>query len=208
MAGTISNISNTYYDFGIPGQEQYQKMISDINMRNNVWSAEQAQKQMDFQERMSSTSHQREVADLRAAGLNPILSAQSGASTPSGAQGGTDESGANAMTNFLGSMVSAMTSMENQRVAAQAQLASASMYTSMSKLIAELNNAHDSDMRAKYPSNMYQLISAVGNMLGGSGSNTGITGFTNPADGLKKWIVDLFRGSGSGSGFSHAGGRF
>jgi len=49
------------------------------------FNANQADKNRDFQADMSDTMHQREVADLRAAGLNPILSANAGASTPGGA---------------------------------------------------------------------------------------------------------------------------
>lgn len=58
---------------------------SNSAKEQNKAAAKMAQNEMDFQERMSSTAHQREVADLKAAGLNPLLSTHGGASTPGGA---------------------------------------------------------------------------------------------------------------------------
>jgi len=67
----------------------------------NEANSAQAQRQMDFQERMSNTSWQRGMKDMRAAGLNPIFAYKAGgASTPNGAMAVMQNEGAAGVDAF------------------------------------------------------------------------------------------------------------
>lgn len=122
------------------------------NMNKYVmdYNAAEAAKNRDWQAQMSNTAHQREIADLKAAGLNPVLSAMggngaavtSGATasgvTSSGATASADTSANAAFVGLLGSFLDSMTSIANSAVSASANLASADKYTAASRYAADV----------------------------------------------------------------------
>lgn len=164
----------------------YDTLQDSINSMNY----DSADRQMRFQEYMSSTAHRREVADLVAAGLNPVLSANQGAAALPGAYATIDSSPTAAkaaekqlqmqldnqyIMNKYSTDVGYQLGIAQAGISAGATIAAAGTAAAASRYAADIALQNNREQRAwdsAHPSNAYQATGSVIEALGNVFSNT------------------------------------
>lgn len=114
-----------------------QKLSNQATKTTLKYNKEEASTARSWQTKMSNTAHQREVNDLIKAGLNPVLSANSGAqSYTTSAASAQAENAANAVANAYGADQSAAATRYAANQSAAAMRASAAAQLQAAKVAA------------------------------------------------------------------------
>lgn len=132
-------------------EQMIREMSNENTAKTFAFNASEAQKARDFQGWMSNHAHEREVTDLKRAGLNPVLSANGGAQSYSAASasGQSDNSAAGLIASIYQTKLNNENAMkiakENNRIQKEindAQIENAQYLNSQSIAQAKRDNAN------------------------------------------------------------------
>lgn len=155
-------------------------MSNEVTAKTFDFNSREAQKERDWSEKMSNTSHQREVNDLIRAGLNPVLSANSGAQAYSGA--------------------SASGQADNSAIGMMASIYQTKMNNDNALKIAKMQNANNLEMA--------KISAAASNYAANQSSSASRYGTDRSKYGLIDNWLSGFLGNGNDSSASRIGSFF
>lgn len=148
------------------------------------FSAQEAQKNREFQERMSNTAHQRMVNDLLLAGLNPVLATMGqGATTPAGSsaqgyqqagsKGVVDNQAIQTIGGIYQALINQDTQIQTADISRDAMIQSALISGQNMLALSSQNFDYDKFMKQYFPQtfaattgslakNLYDVLTTIG----------------------------------------------